>query len=481
MTAERYTRTAMVLHWLIAAAILGQIAFGWYLQKVPRKTPERTVYVNFHKSTGMLIGVLVLARIAWRLRHPAPPLPASMPAWERRAAHANHVLLYACMIVMPLAGYIASNFSRFGVKFFNAIDLPPWGVEDRAIYGFFNGVHVATSYVLVGLIALHIAAAAKHAIFPQHAILRRMLPLALLLLVPVLAIAAPFAYVSNEGSGTVSVIDTASDTVVASIQTGGKPRGAAAGADGRLYVSDQPNNRLVVIDLKDRRIAGSMALGVSPEGVGRSADGRWIAAASEQSNSVTFVDTRVQREVFIVKVKGENPEHAVFSPDGRFVYVSAEDGDTVEVIDFARRAQVAQVKVGARPRGIGFLPDGSRAYVAAENADTVFAIDAHTHKVLASIPAGKRSNGIAVHPDGRRVYVSNGGDGSVSVIDTSTNSIVATISVGQRPWNMALTPDGAKLYVANGRSGTVSVIDTAKNTKLRDVTVGKLPWGVVVH
>jgi len=481
MTAERYTRTAIVLHWLVAAAILGQIAFGWYLQKVPRKTPERTVYVNFHKSTGMLIGVLVLARLVWRLRHRPPALPASMPLWERRAAQANHVLLYACMIIMPLAGYVASNFSRFGVKFFNAVTFPPWGVDDRAVYGFFNGLHVATSYLLVALIALHVAAAAKHAFSPQPAILRRMLPLALLLVVPVFAFAAPFAYVSNEGSGTVSVIDTESDAVVGAIQTGGKPRGAAAGADGRLYVSDQPGNRLVVIDLKERRLAGSMALGVSPEGVGRSADGRWIAAASEQSNSVTFVDTQVQREVFIVKVKGENPEHAVFSPDGRFVYVSAEDGDTIEVIDFARRAQVAQVKVGARPRGIGFLPDGSRAYVAAENADTVFAIDARTHKVLATIPAGKRSNGIAVHPNGTRVYVSNGGEGSVSVIDTAKNAIVATIPVGQRPWNMALTPDGGKLYVANGRSGTVSVIDTAKNAKVKDVTVEKLPWGVVVH
>ena len=64
---ERYTRTAMVLHWLIALAVLAQIAFGWYLQQVPRRTPDRTIYVNYHKSTGMLIGLLILLRIAWRL------------------------------------------------------------------------------------------------------------------------------------------------------------------------------------------------------------------------------------------------------------------------------------------------------------------------------------------------------------------------------------------------------------------------------
>ncbi len=173
---ERYTRTAMLLHWLIALAIVAQIGFGWYLQQIPRRTPDRTLYVNYHKSTGMLIGLLILARLAWRLKHKPPGLPASMPAWERRVARANHVLLYTCMIIMPLAGYTASNFSKFGVNFFNAVQLPPWGVDDRSFYAFFNGLHVATSYVFVALIALHLLAAMKHAIFPRHGILRRMLP-----------------------------------------------------------------------------------------------------------------------------------------------------------------------------------------------------------------------------------------------------------------------------------------------------------------
>ena len=172
---DRYSLTAMVLHWVIALAVLAQIGFGWYLQTVPRLTPERTVFVNLHKSTGLVIGVLILARLAWRFTHTPPPLPVSMPAWERRAAAASHALLYACMLIMPLAGYTASNFSKFGVKLFNAVLLPPWGVDDRAVYGFFNGVHVATSYVFVALIAIHVAAALRHLFFPRHGIFRRML------------------------------------------------------------------------------------------------------------------------------------------------------------------------------------------------------------------------------------------------------------------------------------------------------------------
>src|SRR5258708_12386566 len=193
-----------------------------------------------------------------------------------------------------------------------------------------------------------------------------MRTLALALMFPFCALAAPFAYVSNEGSGSVSVIDTATDTVVDTLQTGGKPRGAAA-AGAWLYVSDQPNNRLILVDLKERKPAGAIALGVSPEGVGRSADGRWISAASEQSNSVTFIDTQLQREAFTVKVQGQNPEHAIFRPAGRIVYMSAEDGDTVEVIDFAKRAQIAQIKLAPRPRPIPSLPPAPPPHLPPEN------------------------------------------------------------------------------------------------------------------
>ena len=171
---DRYTRTAIALHWLIALAVICQIGFGWTLQEIPRGTPERTIYVNFHKSSGLIIGLLILMRLAWRLTHRPPPLPASMAAWERAAARSNHALLYGCMLIMPIAGYTASNFSKFGVKLFNAVLLPPWGADDRAIYAFFNGLHVGTSYVFVALIALHVLAALKHLLVERDEVFRRM-------------------------------------------------------------------------------------------------------------------------------------------------------------------------------------------------------------------------------------------------------------------------------------------------------------------
>src|SRR5205814_1157667 len=104
------------------------------------------------------------------------------------------------------------------------------------------------------------------------------------------AVAEPLAYVPNEGSGTISIIDTAGDTVVGEMQTGGRPRGIAAGA-AVLYVSDLPSGSLKVIDLKNRSVVGQVKLGKSPEGVYLSRDGKAVAVAVEENNSVALVDT----------------------------------------------------------------------------------------------------------------------------------------------------------------------------------------------
>ena len=174
-SSERYTRVARVLHWLLVALILGQVAFGWFLRDVPRGTPERSLFVNFHKSTGFTIGLIILFRWYWRLTHPAPPLPPAVPSWEQASARASHIALYACMMIMPVAGYLASNFSKYGVKFFNVIALPPWGVDDKQIYAVFNTTHKVTSYIFVALIAVHVAAALRHLAI-RDGVFQRMWP-----------------------------------------------------------------------------------------------------------------------------------------------------------------------------------------------------------------------------------------------------------------------------------------------------------------
>ena len=171
----RYTRTAIALHWLIALVILVQIPFGWSLEEIPSGTAARGWYVNLHKSVGVTLGVFIVLRACWRWFHPPPALPDWMPRWERIGANAIHAGLYACMLIMPLTGYVASNFSKWGVNYFNTIMLPPWGAADARIYAFFNGAHVTTSYIFLALILAHVASAVRHA--SRHdRILQRMWP-----------------------------------------------------------------------------------------------------------------------------------------------------------------------------------------------------------------------------------------------------------------------------------------------------------------
>ncbi|MFC5550055.1 cytochrome b [Massilia aerilata] len=175
-TRDHYTRTAIALHWLIALLLLGQFAFGLMLDDIPRGTPDRGLYVNLHKSSGIVIGLLILLRIAWRLKHTPPPLPAGMPAWQRTAARLSHVALYLCMLALPLSGYLASNFSRHGIKFFNIVRLPPWGPDDKTLYAFFNGTHHVAALLLAGFVGLHVLAVAKHMLIDRDGLLWRMWP-----------------------------------------------------------------------------------------------------------------------------------------------------------------------------------------------------------------------------------------------------------------------------------------------------------------
>lgn len=162
MLPARYDRTAVALHWAIGTLLLAQMAFGFLLDDLaPRGTPSRGLVVNLHKSVGLVLLALIVWRVVWRLTHRPPPWPAGLPTWQQRAATWGHRALYACMLVMPLSGYIASNFSKHGVRFFG-MALAPWGPDLPAVYGFFNGLHKATAIVFTVLIAGHVAMALWH-------------------------------------------------------------------------------------------------------------------------------------------------------------------------------------------------------------------------------------------------------------------------------------------------------------------------------
>jgi cytochrome b561 len=170
---DRYTATAIVLHWLIALLVIGNFAWGWWMQEIPKSPPGiRADAFNLHKSIGLTLVLLMAVRLGWRVRHPAPPLPA-MPVWQARAARWTHALLYVALIAMPVTGYLGSVYSGYPVKFFGT-SLPAWGSKQPELKDLFGVAHLYASWLLAGLVALHVAAALKHALADRDGILGRM-------------------------------------------------------------------------------------------------------------------------------------------------------------------------------------------------------------------------------------------------------------------------------------------------------------------
>lgn len=169
----RYTTVAIVLHWLVAAIVIAQFALGWWMQEIPKQPlGPRTEAFNLHKSIGLVVLALMLARIAWRLGHPPPPLPA-MPRWQARLAHATHLLLYAALVALPVTGYLGSMFSGYPVKFFG-MTLPAWPGKSAELKEWMSAAHRGLAWTLATAFALHMAGVAKHTLVNHDRLLRRM-------------------------------------------------------------------------------------------------------------------------------------------------------------------------------------------------------------------------------------------------------------------------------------------------------------------
>ena len=180
--SDRYSRVAMLFHWLIAALILFNLYLGWRMNHTEGLGKFTTF--QLHKSIGISILVLSVLRLLWRLTHRPPPYPATMRAWERAAAAATHWTFYALMIILPFTGWIVVSASPLNIPtlLFKRIPLPHLGfIHDQpiatrtAIDHNLGTTHVVLAYIFGALILLHIAAALKHQFVQRDGVLWRML------------------------------------------------------------------------------------------------------------------------------------------------------------------------------------------------------------------------------------------------------------------------------------------------------------------
>jgi len=191
---QKYSKSAIILHWLVGTLILVMFAIGWFMAELPKDAPKiasldmfdlgiytmqfteeitpRTFYFNLHKSIGVTVLMLVLLRIYVRFSHAAPAFPATMKIWEIRVADLVHKGLYVLMVAMPLTGVAMSLNSKFGIKWFGIQLLG--GVDNKEMRELFVVIHEVIGLALMVMIVLHVAAAIKHKVIDKDEVMQRM-------------------------------------------------------------------------------------------------------------------------------------------------------------------------------------------------------------------------------------------------------------------------------------------------------------------
>jgi cytochrome b561 len=178
-SSNGYSLMAVLLHWLLGAALVAMFAVGYYMEDLP-VSPERLKLFNWHKWAGICILTLSLLRLVWRLTHRPPPLPADiqqdMPAWQHHAHYLTQYTMYGLFFIVPLFGWAYSSASGFPVVVFGLVPLPDFVPVGQDLAELIKPWHEGTAMALAVLILLHVAAALKHQWWDKHALVQRMWP-----------------------------------------------------------------------------------------------------------------------------------------------------------------------------------------------------------------------------------------------------------------------------------------------------------------
>ncbi len=286
--------------------------------------------------------------------------------------------------------------------------------------------------------------------------------------------------------------------------------GSAHAAGGKVFVADEGSNTVSIIDTTSLKTIGRVAVGQGPHNVQLAPDGKllWVTNNGEPAKknektpdakmsksggmnmdskapgAVWAIDTATDKVVAKVPV-GMHPAHVVVTPDGRHAYVANGGDNSVSVVDIGAQSVVATIAVGAGPHGMRISPDGKQAWVANLKGGTVSVIDTESRKQIAQIAVGKGTAQVGFTPDGRFGFVSLSGEDQVALIDPVSRKVIGKVAVGAAPIQLYATPDSKLVLVANQGSPkkpgtTVSFIDVAGLKVVATITTGAGAHGVVI-
>lgn len=230
----------------------------------------------------------------------------------------------------------------------------------------------------------------------------------------------------------------------------------------KAYVANEYSNTVSVLDTETDKVQDIINVGIFPYGIDINPLNNRVYVTNRGSNTVSVIDGSIDSKLADIAV-GKSPVGIIVNPSANWIYVTNLDDGTVSVIDGITNEVIDTISVGKAPYGIEVNPLFNKIYVTDIIKNTVSVIDGKTNKISANISVGKRPTGLEIDlTKGRnKLYVANHDSDSVSVIDIITNNVIDNISsVGDSPVGMATNPITNKLYISNVGSNTVSVIDT---------------------
>ncbi|MBU6468548.1 MAG: cytochrome b [Betaproteobacteria bacterium] len=170
---QKYTKTAVSLHWLIAFLILIAFPLGLYMSDLTLSPLKLKLYA-YHKWIGISVLGLFFVRILWRLFHRPPQLPKTFHAWEKSLSHGVHMLIYLLLLAVPLTGWLHSSAAGVSVVYLNLIHLPNLVSKNKELSDLLKEIHETLNWTLLALVGLHVLGALKHQLRDKINILSRM-------------------------------------------------------------------------------------------------------------------------------------------------------------------------------------------------------------------------------------------------------------------------------------------------------------------
>jgi YVTN family beta-propeller protein len=282
-------------------------------------------------------------------------------------------------------------------------------------------------------------------------------------------VSTPYAWVANYDSGTVSKVDTSTNTVSATVAVGTHPVGVAVDATGNVWVANYGSNSVSRINSSTNIVTNTITVGTNPYGLAVDASGNvWVAnsgndTVSKINSSTNTVSATVSSDV--------GPKGVAVDPAGN-IWVTNGGVSSVSKINPSTNTVSATVTVGDHPYGIAVDASGN-VWVANNFNDNVSKINSSTNTVTSTIDVGPWPYGIAVDASGN-VWVSNNGDGTLSKINTSNGDSVSTVAVEDNPAGIAVDASG-NIWTADNGVNKAKKINSLNNTVSASVSVGNFP------